>query len=52
MDLGNIPEGGQAIHLWHIDIEQHNIGVMFLRQLDSLNSVRCDGHHFHIIYCG
>ena len=51
MDLCNPPEGGQPIHFRHVDIQKDNIRVMLLRQLDSLNAIRGNGNHFHIVYC-
>jgi hypothetical protein len=52
MNLQYLAVGGQPVHFGHVDVEKDNIGVLFLRELNSLQPVRGDGNHLHIIYSG
>jgi ABC-type polysaccharide/polyol phosphate transport system ATPase subunit len=50
LNLGNFPIRSQPVHFGHVDIEQDEVRMMFLSQLQSLQTIRGNRNHFHIVY--
>lgn len=41
----------QTVHLWHVHIQGHHIGIDGAHGLTRFNAVACGGHHMHVRRC-